>query len=75
MNYAIIQNNEIVNIIVAENETIAMDVSGASEVLLLENNDLKIGWTRVEGVWKDPFAPEPQPESLENSEPTDIVDQ
>lgn len=54
MNYAIIENETVINIIVAENEEIAQNVSGLNEIILLENESLGIGWTRVDGVWIDP---------------------
>jgi hypothetical protein len=54
MNYAIIENETVINIIVAENEEIAQNISGSNEIVLLENESFGIGWTRVDGVWIDP---------------------
>jgi hypothetical protein len=64
MNYAIIENETVTNIIVAETEEIAKAVTGATEVISLENSDIGIGWIKVDGTWS---APEPiyEPENAE----------
>ena len=61
---AIISNDEIVNVIVAENAEVARQVTGAGEVLELPDIDYDsleegvdvavpwIGWRRVGGVWE-----------------------
>ena len=53
MQYALIENDTVTNIIVAENEEIAQTIAGLNEIILLENESLGIGWTRTDGVWID----------------------
>ena len=65
-NIAIIINDEIVNVIVADSAKIAKQVTGAGEVLELPDIDYEsleesvdvaipwIGWRRVYGVWEPP---------------------
>lgn len=57
-NYAIVKNDEIINVIVAENEAIAEQVTGLDcfEVQI-EPGQPAIGWKLVDGVWIDPNAP------------------
>jgi len=51
-NYAIIEDNKVINVIVAESAEIAIEVTG-KEVLETTDN-LGIGWTRTDGVWSRP---------------------
>ena len=60
--YHIIENNEIINIITADTEEIAINISGQSEVILRDYREsYNIGWVRNTDLnkWYDPVAPYP----------------
>jgi hypothetical protein len=54
-NYAIVENDVVINVIVADSKEIAEDVTGA-EALEITGQPW-IGWQRVDGEWVDPFKP------------------
>lgn len=57
-NYAVVQNDEIINVIVAENLAIAEQVTECEcfEVEIEPGNP-SIGWKRVDEEWIDPNIP------------------
>jgi hypothetical protein len=52
----IVENNTLVNIIVAESVERAFEIFGG-EIIDVTNGTPAIGWVRVDGVWIDPNAP------------------
>lgn len=62
-NFAIIDSNTVVNVIVADSQEIAAAVTGLS---VIETEGVPwIDWTLVDGEWvapSPPPAPEPEPE-------------
>ena len=52
-NYAIIQDNTVVNVIVAESKEIAEAVTGLSATET--NGEPWMAWELVDGVWVDPY--------------------
>jgi hypothetical protein len=66
-NYAIIEDNKVINVIVADSAELAAEVTGKE---VTEATDgLWIDWTRIDGVWSRPVEPEviiePEPEVTE----------
>jgi hypothetical protein len=54
-NFAIIENDIVTNVIVAESKEIAEEVTGLEA--LETAGQPWTGWQRVEGEWIDPFKP------------------
>jgi hypothetical protein len=52
----IVENDTLVNIIVAESLELAFEIFGG-EIIDVTDGTPAIGWTRVDGVWVDPNAP------------------
>jgi hypothetical protein len=51
-NYAIIENDKVINVITAESATLAAELTGKE---VTEATDgLWIDWTRTDGVWSAP---------------------
>ena len=62
-NFAIIDGDTVVNVIVADSREIAEEVTGLSAVET--DGEPWIGWTLIDGEWvapPPPPAPEPDPE-------------
>ena len=57
-NYAVIENETVVNVIAAENVKIAEKVTEKECVEC--DGSFWIGWTRVDGEWVAPVIPEPE---------------
>jgi hypothetical protein len=51
-NYAIIENDKVTNVIVAESAEIAAEVTGKETIEATDG--LWIDWTRTNGVWSKP---------------------
>jgi hypothetical protein len=51
-NYAIIENDAVINVIVAESKEIAEQVTGTEAVET--TGQPWIGWQRIDGEWVDP---------------------
>jgi hypothetical protein len=51
-NYAIIEDNKVLNVIVADSAEIAAEVTGKEVVEATDG--LWIDWTRTDGVWSAP---------------------
>lgn len=51
-NYAIVKDDKVINVIVADSKEIAEQLTEC-EVVETEGEPW-LGWTRVDGVWKDP---------------------
>ena len=66
-NYAIIENDKVINVILAESTEIAAEVTGKE--VLETTGEPWIDWTRTDGVWSRPVEPEviiePEPEATE----------
>ena len=60
MNFAIIENDVVINVIIAESAEVAAEVTG-KEVLETTGQPW-IDWTRVDGVWSAPVEPEVTPD-------------
>jgi len=61
-NYAVIDNETIINVIVADNAETALKYGGGTEVL--ETTGVPwIGWVRVDGEWVAPIVIEADDES------------
>lgn len=58
MNYLIVQNNKVVNVIVADTKEIAEEVTGL-EAIAVTGSEPWIGWTRSGNVWIKPEPVEP----------------
>ena len=54
-NFAICDGSTIVNVIVADTQQIAEDVTGMTAIET--TGDPWIGWVLVDGVWTDPNPP------------------
>jgi hypothetical protein len=54
-NFAIIENDVVTNVIVADSKEIAEEVTGAEALETI--GQPWIGWQRVDGEWVDPFRP------------------
>jgi hypothetical protein len=63
-NYAVIQNNQVTNVIVADSLKVAKEVTGQECVEC--DGSFWIKWTRVDGEWVAPVVPEviDEPEAL-----------
>jgi hypothetical protein len=59
MNYLVIENDEVVNVVVADTAEIAAEVTG-KEVLEATENGPGIGWVRSNGEWSNPNHVEPE---------------
>jgi hypothetical protein len=55
LNYAVIKNESVANVIVADDAETALKYGGGTEVLETTGEPW-IGWVRVDGVWIDPNA-------------------
>jgi hypothetical protein len=55
-NYAIIEDNKVINVIVADSAEIAAEVTGKE--VLETTGQPGIDWTRTDGVWLKPEEPE-----------------
>ena len=57
-NYAIIENNKVINVITADSAELAAELTGKE---VAEATDgLWIDWTRTDGVWSAPIELEPE---------------
>jgi hypothetical protein len=56
-NFAIIKNNTIENVIVADSKAIALEVTKADDAIETTGQPW-IGWTLVDGEWIDPTVTE-----------------
>lgn len=54
-NYAIIENDTVTNVIVADSKEIAEEVTGLEAIEV--TNEPWVGWQRVDGEWIDPCKP------------------
>lgn len=63
-NYLIIENDTVVNAIVADTAEIAAEVTG-KEVIESFNSTPWIGWTRSGNTWTEPVNEEPVEEPTE----------
>jgi hypothetical protein len=59
-NFLIIKNNKIVNVVVADTQEIAEEVTSL-EAIESTSSEPWIGWTRDNGVWSAPVVPEENP--------------
>jgi hypothetical protein len=57
-NYAIIEDNKVLNVIVAESAELAAELTGKE--ILETTGEPWIDWTRTDGVWSAPVEPEPE---------------
>lgn len=55
-NYAIIENDKVLNVIVADSAELAAELTGKE--VIEATNGLWIDWTRTDGVWSAPVEPE-----------------
>jgi hypothetical protein len=66
-NYAIIENDKVLNVIVADSAELAAELTGKEVVEATDG--LWIDWTRTNGAWSAPVEPEviiePEPEVAE----------
>ena len=51
-NYAIIEDNKVINVIVADSAELAAELTGKEVVEATDG--LWIDWTRTDGVWSSP---------------------
>ena len=56
--YAIIENNKVINVIVADSAEIAAEVT--NKEVLETTGEPWIDWTRTDGVWSAPVEPTPE---------------
>jgi len=56
-NYLIIENDTVLNVIVADSAELAAELTGKEAVELIGATPW-IGWTRTDGVWSEPVIPE-----------------
>lgn len=56
-NYLVIENDKVINVIVADSAEIAAEVSG-KEVQESTGATPWIGWTRLDGTWIEPKSQE-----------------
>jgi hypothetical protein len=59
MNYAVIENNVVTNIIVCDSKEIAEQVTGLTCIEYTEENPAAIGWTYDGSVFTAPVVEEP----------------
>ena len=57
-NYLVIENNKVINVIVADTAEIAAEVTG-KEVIESINSTPWIGWTRSGDTWTEPVIEQP----------------
>jgi hypothetical protein len=57
-NYAIIEDNKVINVIVADSAEIAAEVT--NKEVLETTGEPWIDWTRTDGIWSRPVEPEPE---------------
>lgn len=55
-NFAVIENDRVINVIVADTLTIAKKTTGFE--CIETDGSFWIGWTRVDGEWVAPVIPE-----------------
>jgi hypothetical protein len=60
-NFAIVDNNKVVNVIVADSKEIAEQITGQEAVEIIDNI-LWVDWERVNGEWFPPRPPKPESE-------------
>ena len=51
-NYAIIEDDKVINVIVAESAEVAIEVTGKE--VFETTGEPWINWTRIDGVWLEP---------------------
>jgi hypothetical protein len=56
MNFAVIEENIVTNVIVADSAEIAAEATGKE--VLETTGEPWIDWTRIDGVWSKPVEPE-----------------
>jgi hypothetical protein len=56
-NYGIIENNKIINVIVAESDVIDSLLKENQESILLETSTPWVNWERIGTEWFNPNAP------------------
>jgi hypothetical protein len=59
MNYAVISNNDVINLIVADSKEIAEEVTGLTCVEYTDEDRLEIGMLYQDGVFSYPLLEEP----------------
>jgi len=57
-NYAIIEDDKVINVIVADSAELAAELTGKEVVEATD--ELWIDWTRTDGVWSAPVETEPE---------------
>ena len=57
-NYAIIENDKVLNVIVADSVEIATEITGKE--VLETTGEPWTDWTRTDGVWSAPVEEEPE---------------
>jgi hypothetical protein len=57
-NYVIIEDDKVINVIVAESAEVAIEVTGKE--VFETTGEPWINWTRTDGVWSAPVEPEPE---------------
>ena len=64
MRYAVVLDDEVVNVVLWDGEGEYTPLSGGEAVLVESDSPVGIGWTRVDGEWVMPdwMLPEPAPE-------------
>lgn len=62
--YGVINNDHIINVIVAESQEIAESVVGFP-VLLLDGTEIGINWSKIDGDW---MPPKPYPSWVKNGQ-------
>jgi hypothetical protein len=55
-NYAVIQNNKVINVIVADSKEIAEEVTSCLCIESTENNPASIGWTYNGSTFEEPVT-------------------
>jgi hypothetical protein len=55
-NYAIIEDNKVINVIIADSAELAAELTGKEVVEATDG--LWIDWTRTDGVWSAPIEEE-----------------
>ena len=55
-NFAVIQNNKVSNVIVAESKEIAETVTGLTCIEYTPEINCNIGWDYIDGVFSEPAA-------------------
>jgi hypothetical protein len=57
-NYAVVQNDKVTNVIVADSKEMAEQVTGLTCVEYTDENPASIGWTYADGVFTAPVVEE-----------------